>query len=1607
MIQSLHDSSQPHKVPNSAVRYVSPPLTEQLKFIQVSLGPSPDDQVLTLPGLVDSGASATVVCVNALKTAKVLHHFPFTTANKSTKLSLADDTACEILGYIQAYLTFVDKHGCTIPFHVKMIVASSLKHWLYLGSNILYNPQVSHTSPEGLHFKLSVPIFCQPTSLCKESHLAPFLSQEAMADSLACTGTCRSLSNVFLEPQQCTTVAVAISGLEEYDDRNQVTISLSSSDDLPMTDLKVIPVQYVVERNACNILVYNDGVEPIGIAKDLIIAYAEIFDEKNYRPGHLAAVAKYDDALQQTNLHLLTLEETQFQVNELAPSLASSDIQNVQNTLDSKGYCHIPLSEAFDRLEEKRSYSQGPSALGPDDDIGHLLDLSHLTKRQQALVRGLAKFHRKAFAASDAELSACHLVTLDVTIPEVDFSRYVARKHDIPLAQREEVTKILQEMYRAKIIGQAHGPILLISNLMTRRKPNGTLRIILDNRLSNSLSMKIPDLGTATLMEMLNNIRSATLCSSTDLAKSFFQIPCSEALSNLLVFRGPDNNLFRLLRASMGYINSSAALSCCVARMKALPVLSRELSGLIPCSEFESRPLTDEDVELCRSRIPRQVLGNAAAPATGDTTGQPRYSNLSVKNIKKSQMMSMPPNCGIQTYCDDIYLASSHSRHTDEREHLDSLPHDDDFPPASPASPSHVDSFRLPSGRLIETGNCAACTKNEQNPSWNDFVKHMAAWEILLVKLQKAGLKLSPAKTNVAHTKLSFLGATWRPGRISISEARLQAYYNIKITSVRQLHAALASVSYFRHMIPHFSTTAAPLLQVINSKRFQWGSVEQNAWSTLLRVLSMNSSIHLFNPEKEIILSSDSSSVAAAMVLSQQCHGRQRLVACASRTFSKSEVSQSIFHKEILSVIYAFQCFDILLRGAKSITLEIDSRSLLFLRFCRDSSAYLTRLSMIISEYSVVQIIHVNSSCHVVPDKLSRCTAELKKFKEYLKDVKPMSPGEAEALALKIAIENGTVFSNHSETNRISDLTDGQSLPSVLPNAKKGATRFGPTKQVITTDPLTRRERTIKPPPGVTASSANNPKLRLSKSAKLRIKQNKAHSKERQTKAERAERQYFALQQERGRSDTPAGLNVMTRSMTNRAKDGPEAEPGGTGRPGEKPPSVAKATEQDLKPEEGQLLDCVKLNARIISDGLLSLKTFATLQRDDEVFGKIIDKMSSSSPPGNYILKDDLLFYAKDVMMPRICLPTILLPTVVEQHHSNIFSTHSTYTTLVKSLHAKYFHPQLTKVAKEVCRKCLICSVSLTHPVKSSSLGILPLSTKRTLFYADLTLIGKTEYLFIAVDSHSCFTFVKALSSKSESSIYRAILILYSVFFCRALRFDNEAGVFPLLPKIKQLGINVEFIAPHSSQSNGIAERRVGLCKEICRSLRLLKHDLTCDELAALISVNINSRVVFGRRYTAEFLMFNQTIPKHNGIINISEDATEDDKLIPEIEASIGKYIEQRAEAARAQKSKHNSSRRQTIFKQGDIVWCTSKFLITGQKGLRATRTGPYIVKSTEPSNRSCVLRHIETKTIVKRKAAHLSSAAEDFSRVLLNSSWDNQLLGTEPERAPIVNDTK
>ncbi|GFU96190.1 retrovirus-related Pol polyprotein from transposon 297 [Trichonephila clavipes] len=99
---------------------------------------------------------------------------------------------------------------------------------------------------------------------------------------------------------------------------------------------------------------------------------------------------------------------------------------------------------------------------------------------------------------------------------------------------------------------------------------------------------------------------------------------------------------------------------------------------------------------------------------------------------------------------------------------------------------------------------------------WKDHVKHI---DIVLGRLRKAGLKVTPSKCKFAQEDVLFLEHRIGSGSRSPNDLKIKAIADFpQPTTKTQVRSFLGLVGYYSHYIPNYSTIASPLTDALKRK---------------------------------------------------------------------------------------------------------------------------------------------------------------------------------------------------------------------------------------------------------------------------------------------------------------------------------------------------------------------------------------------------------------------------------------------------------------------------------------------------------------------------------------------------------------------------------------------------------------------------------------------------------------------------------------------------------------------------------------------------------------------------------------------------------------------
>ena len=204
-----------------------------------------------------------------------------------------------------------------------------------------------------------------------------------------------------------------------------------------------------------------------------------------------------------------------------------------------------------------------------------------------------------------------------------------------------------------------------------------------------------------------------------------------------------------------------------------------------------------------------------------------------------------------------------------------------------------------------------------------DHIRHL---EMVITRLQEAGLKLKPSKCHFIRKEVEYLGHVITPAGLRPTQRLTAAVVEFPPPqNVAGLRQFLGLSSYYRRFIPQFARVAKPLHELTRKGvQFEWSDKCQTAFSTLKEKLTQAPVLAYPCFGKPFVLETDASGEGIGAVLSQEQED-QRLhpVAYASRALSQTESKYAITELETLAVVWAMSHFHSLLYG-HSVTVYTD-----------------------------------------------------------------------------------------------------------------------------------------------------------------------------------------------------------------------------------------------------------------------------------------------------------------------------------------------------------------------------------------------------------------------------------------------------------------------------------------------------------------------------------------------------------------------------------------------------------------------------------------------------------------------------------------------------------
>lgn len=229
--------------------------------------------------------------------------------------------------------------------------------------------------------------------------------------------------------------------------------------------------------------------------------------------------------------------------------------------------------------------------------------------------------------------------------------------------------------------------------------------------------------------------------------------------------------------------------------------------------------------------------------------------------------------------------------------------------------------------------------------------------EKVFERLSKYNVKVNLDKCKFFEKEVIYLGHRINSEGIHPTVEKLRAISEApKPQNITQLRAYLGLLNYYSKFLPMLSSQLRALYKLLEKDvKFNFNKECCEAFQLSKNLIIQNQVLTHYDPEKEIVISCDSSSYGVGAVLNHRINGVEKPVMFASGTLSKAERNYSQLEREALAIVFGLKKFHKYIFG-RSFILVSDHQPLKFI-FNPDrsisvmSASRIIRWNLILSAY--------------------------------------------------------------------------------------------------------------------------------------------------------------------------------------------------------------------------------------------------------------------------------------------------------------------------------------------------------------------------------------------------------------------------------------------------------------------------------------------------------------------------------------------------------------------------------------------------------------------------------------------------------------------------------
>ena len=254
--------------------------------------------------------------------------------------------------------------------------------------------------------------------------------------------------------------------------------------------------------------------------------------------------------------------------------------------------------------------------------------------------------------------------------------------------------------------------------------------------------------------------------------------------------------------------------------------------------------------------------------------------------------------------------------------------------------------------------------------------EHDSRLEKVLQRMKEVGLTLNRDKCHFSQNQVKFLGQILNKDGVHSDNEKVEAIQKFRRPrNVGDERRFLRMYNHLSKFAPHLSHTTKPLRELLRKgNHWVWGEPQQTAFQEVKEILTTSPVLSLFDPERETVVSADSSSFGlGAVLLQKQPNEELKPISYVSRSLTPTEQRYAQIEKEALVFTWACERFEDFLVGM-DFHIHTDHKPLVLLFSCKNLDELpirVQRFRLHMMRYQFT-ISHVPGTSLKVADALSR-----------------------------------------------------------------------------------------------------------------------------------------------------------------------------------------------------------------------------------------------------------------------------------------------------------------------------------------------------------------------------------------------------------------------------------------------------------------------------------------------------------------------------------------------------------------------------------------------------------------------------------------------------------